>query len=139
MPTKNEIDRLAAAIHALRPDWPQRSVLTYIARQQAARPYVDLAIALTAVAVDPTSKTPKRVEEAGPWWAAAQAATGETTPTPGPGRAPRCPVYGHDVYAAPTCPGCRSHHLETGTWPHGTRHHQAPTPEAPDVRLPYRD
>lgn len=107
MPTKNEIDHLAKAINVLRPEWPIPSLTTYIARNHQSRPYADLAIALTAVAVDPASKTPKRVEEAGPWWQAAQVAfAGVTTPHVGPGRE-RCTKYGHEHYPAHNCPGCR--------------------------------
>ena len=135
MPTKDEIDRLAKSINVLRPEWPIPSLVTYIARSHTNRPYQDLAIALTAVAVDPRSQTPKRVEEAGPWWKAAQTVFAATTaPQVGPGR-DRCTVYGHESYPARTCPGCRTEHLTTGTWPTGTRHQEAGhTPTEPDYK-----
>lgn len=136
MPTKDEIDRIAKAINILRPEWPIPSLTTYLARNHQNRPYADLAIALTSVAADPKSKTPKRVEEAGPWWQAAQVAfAGETVPTVGPGKEPRCTVHGHEHAAARTCTACRTEHLTTGTWPTGTRHQQAgPSDHQPDAR-----
>lgn len=64
---KHEIDRLAAAVHALRPDWPLRSVVTFIAREIGTYAYQDAAVMLTWVATDPDTKTPRRVTENGPW------------------------------------------------------------------------
>lgn len=110
MATKEEIDRLAAMAHELRPDWPLRSLLTYLARNHATRAYRDLAVALAAVATDSATQTPKRLEESGPWWKAAQAAFGAETPTVGPGR-DRCQVYGHEHYPATNCAGCRTEQL----------------------------
>lgn len=79
-----EVQRLAIAINALRPDWPIKSLQTIIAAQ-APRAWGDLAVALTAVAVDPRSRSPKRVTEHGPWWAAAQVANGSgEQPPPAP-------------------------------------------------------
>lgn len=68
MPTQNETERIAAAIHQLRPDWPARSLITWINRNQAHRPYQDLALALTWIATDPETKTPDRANYPGPWW-----------------------------------------------------------------------
>lgn len=69
----NDIGRLAAMAHALRPDWPVKSVATYLHATHAKRGYRDLAVALAWVAADPSTKTPKRLEENGPWWLAAVA------------------------------------------------------------------
>lgn len=79
----NDLQRLAAAAHALRPDWPIKSLLTYLHAQHVGRPYRDLAVALAWVAADTATKTPKRLEQAGPWWDAAVAgdATRAATPT----------------------------------------------------------
>jgi hypothetical protein len=68
MPTRTELERLAAMASALRPDWPARSVLTYLERDQSHRAYRDLAVALAFVAADPVTITPRRLSEVGPWW-----------------------------------------------------------------------
>lgn len=70
MASKTEIARLAAALNRLRSDWPASSVLTYLQREHAARPWRDLAVAATWVACDLSSITPARLGENGPWWAA---------------------------------------------------------------------
>ena len=50
-------------------------------------------------------------------------------------REPKCHIYGHDTMPARTCPGCRTEHLTTGTWPTGTRHQEAGhTPTEPDYK-----
>ena len=64
---QNEIDRLAAAIHALRPDWPAHSLRTWLMGHCTATTYRDAAVMLTWVACDPSSKTPARMLERGPW------------------------------------------------------------------------
>lgn len=65
-----EIEKLAHAVNALRPDWLVSSLRTGIKTDLANRAYRDAALALVWVAVDPESKTPKRVTEDGPWWQA---------------------------------------------------------------------
>lgn len=78
-----EIDRLAHAANALRPDWPTISVRTYLTTRFADRAYADVATALVVIAVDPASRTPKRLDQPGPWWQAAEAAGGaQNTPQP---------------------------------------------------------
>jgi hypothetical protein len=79
MGTKLEHARLAAAANLLRPDWPTASLQTMLDRDHAPRPIADLAVALVAVAMDPTSKTPARLAEHGPWWN-----LGRDEPTPQP-------------------------------------------------------
>jgi hypothetical protein len=67
----NEKDRIAAATNALRPDWPTKSIRTLLDGPQLTnRSRRDVAVALAWVACDSASKTPARVLEAGPWWAA---------------------------------------------------------------------
>lgn len=103
-----EIERLAAAAAALRPEWPIKSLCTFLARDHAHRAYADVAIALTAIAVDPKTKTPKRMNELGPWWAAASAAFGDRANDT---RYERCTVDGHRSYPAANCGACRSETL----------------------------
>ena len=68
----HEIDRIAAAINCLRPDWPVASLRTLLAGPKLAhRPRRDVAVALVWVACESASKTPARVNEHGPWWLAA--------------------------------------------------------------------
>lgn len=75
---KTEAERLAAAVNAMRPDWPVASVMTFLSKPEISRrPYRDVAVALAWVATDPLTQTPARLLEAGPWWRATQA-QGET-------------------------------------------------------------
>lgn len=83
----HEAARLAAAINQLNPEWPRRSLQTFIETNLMDRPYRDAAIALTWIACDPLSRTPARVLEAGPWWRASLAdRLPENQPTPTPPR-----------------------------------------------------
>jgi hypothetical protein len=107
MPTDNELERLAHAANALRPDWPVRSVLTALARDHTDRAYRDLAVALVAVATDPRTKTPARLAEAGPWWHAARALDDTATEY----RFERCAIPGHGSYRADNCGACRSERI----------------------------
>ena len=79
---KIETARLATAIHALRPDWPTASLKTLIETRLTDHAWLDATLALAYVALDPNSRTPARVLEAGPWWEATRIATGEQTPIP---------------------------------------------------------
>lgn len=76
MMNENEIGRISAAVNALRPDWPTSSVRTLIETKLKTRTRRDVAVALTWVACDSTTKTPARVLEAGPWWNATNAEGG---------------------------------------------------------------
>jgi len=105
---RTEIERLANAAHALRPDWPVKSLCTWLARDHAHRAYRDVAVALSWIATDPQSQTPKRMNELGPWWNATQPAGGYTDV-----RFERCPEPGHKSYPAHNCGACRSEAVES--------------------------
>jgi hypothetical protein len=126
MPTADEIQRIAAAMNALRPDWRPSSLVTFLTKHHIGRSYRDLAIAGVVVASDPTTKTPHLLNGHGSWWVAAQAVMGSAAVigVPAPG-APRCEVYGHEHEVATHCRACKLDAAETGRWPDGTRHHQA--------------
>jgi len=98
---KADAERIAQAVHDLRPEWPAQSVLTLIGNSEdlRTRAYRDLAVAFTYVACDPASLTPGRVREQGPWWqhTNAQKATVSAVTT-------RCPD--HAAHAAWNCPDC---------------------------------
>jgi hypothetical protein len=69
---EHEIDRIAAAMHQLRPDWPVKSLKTMLHNPTLKdRPRRDVCVALAWVACEPNTATPGRVLEAGPWWRAA--------------------------------------------------------------------
>lgn len=108
MPTDTELTRLADMAHALRPDWHPRSVRAWLATHVRTRAYRDVAVALAAIACDSTTTTPARLDESGPWWAAAVAAGGTSTPLPGPGSSRRCDRPGHEHEPASTCRACRA-------------------------------
>lgn len=113
MATPTELERVAAAMHALRPDWRLDSLATFLAKHHAHRPYRDLAVAAATVATDPRTRTPQLLNEAGPWWSASQVAfDGAQQPTavPRPEDA-RCAVPGHDHELARNCRACRSEAL----------------------------
>ena len=66
MLTRQEGERLAQAVHALRPEWPVGSLLTFIGKRHA-RPLLDLTIELVWVAQLPETKSPARIDQDGPW------------------------------------------------------------------------
>jgi hypothetical protein len=69
MVNKQEAERIAASVNMLRPDWPKNLILAVLGDDRCIhRGYADLAIAMTCVAVDPTSQKPGRIHERGPWW-----------------------------------------------------------------------
>lgn len=118
MPDNDQIQRIAAALNALRPDWRAQSLVTFLTKHHADRPYQDLLIAGVIVALDPTTQTPQLLNQHGRWWVAAQQVAAATvTPTPGPGRRPRCTVSGHEHEAADNCRSCAADRLVTGDRP----------------------
>ena len=76
---ENEIERIAAAVNVLRPDWPTPSLRTFIAKKLGMRPRRDVAVALAWVACDSATTTPARVLENGPWWKAVAIEEATTT------------------------------------------------------------
>ncbi|MDK9341370.1 hypothetical protein [Propionibacterium freudenreichii] len=79
---QTEIDRLATAIHALRPDWPMTALRTFISVNLTGYAYQDAAVAMAHVACDPATKTPARVLASGPWWQATRPGTAHITDLP---------------------------------------------------------
>lgn len=59
--------RIAAAISLLRPEWSQYSLATLVEEFRGREPR-DVALALVWLAHDPTTRTPGRLREDGPWW-----------------------------------------------------------------------
>lgn len=108
MPSAAEIDRIAAAMNAVRPDWRTSSLVTFLTKHHAGRAYRDLAIAAVAVATDPKTTTPNLLNEHGGWWVAAQAVVGAPSLEL---RAARCAQPGHTSYLASNCGACRSEQL----------------------------
>jgi hypothetical protein len=84
--TSDEITRLAKAFTVLRPQWPYKSLHTYLTDKHSLRLYKDVLIALSWIAADPESRTPALLDRPGPWWDAA------VPPTHGPER-PQPPAY----------------------------------------------
>jgi hypothetical protein len=69
---EHEMDRIADAMHRLRPDWPVKSIRALLAKPElASRARRDVTVALAWVACESDSHTPARVLENGPWWRAA--------------------------------------------------------------------
>jgi hypothetical protein len=135
MPNDNELARLAAMAAALRPDWNPRSVRHHLAAKHRDKAYADLAVALTVIAVDPTTMTPARLDEFGPWWIATRfnAGRGET-PDIGPGRhEPRCQHPGHEHETAALCRLCRAETI-AGTAPEAPGNDPSPAPDLRAIR-----
>jgi hypothetical protein len=108
MASHTEIQRVAAAMHVLRPSWRTDSLVTYLSKHHADRPYADLAIAAVVVCLDERTNTPVLLSQQGPWWQAAYVGGQKPTPSIGPGSEPRCERDGHECYAARNCAACRS-------------------------------
>jgi hypothetical protein len=90
---ETQVHRLAGMAHALRPDWPVKSLVTFIDANLTARAHRDVAVALAYVACDPKSATPKRILEAGPWWRATAVEGNTTRP---PKREEACAICGRE-------------------------------------------
>ena len=108
--TDVEASRIADAIAALRPDWPARSLRHFVAGKLRGYAFADALVALAVVAADPTSETPARVLEPGPWWTATRANRTDTTYRPGPDGNP-CTVPGHEHERSDRCRLCRAEDL----------------------------
>lgn len=76
MLTRQETERLAQAVNALRPDWPTASLVTFIWKRNE-RPLLDLSVELTWVAQLTDSKSPARIDQDGPWKKATIGSTGQ--------------------------------------------------------------
>ena len=112
MASRDDIERVAQAMHAVRLDWPVRSLVTYLADHHGQHPYRALLVAGVVVASDARTQTPKLLEQHGAWWIAAQAAMGGDYTDR---LEPRCDKPGHGSYIARNCGACRSEELATDT------------------------
>lgn len=102
---RNEIQRLAAAGHRLRPEWRADSLETFIGKHLADRPFRDAAVALAWVATDDTATTPDLLRKSGPWWAVAASRTQDQPDGITP--RDRCPYHPDQPKA---CPDCAAYH-----------------------------
>ena len=106
MITKSEADRIATAITAARPEWSHAQIMGVLGKEsiREKRCYADTFHAMLAVALDPKTKQPTRVLEAGPWWgvgAALNEPINTTSLLPKPDFESGChiclrPALGHD-------------------------------------------
>ena len=123
---ENEISRIAAAISDLRPDWPAASIRTLLKSPELkSKPRRDVAVALTWVACEVDTKTPKRVLESGPWWRAAAVENPGTTIARPPKADEVCPS--HPASHRDNCAGCAADRLA------GTESPTRPTGPPPEV------
>jgi len=105
-----EIERIAAAINTLRPDWPTKSLITLMHRPELTnRPRRDVAVALAWIACETNTANPGRVIEAGPWWKAATIETPNSNRARPPKKTDECPH--HPGQWATSCGGCRADQL----------------------------
>jgi hypothetical protein len=110
MPTDNELQRLAAAANAIRPDWPIPSLVTHLLNHHTQRTYRDLAVALAWIATDPATNTPARLTESGPWWDA----TRPTKSSKPVGKVRRC--IDHPDQHASHCQHCIDQAVPKPAW-----------------------
>lgn len=69
MLSKDEAQRIASAVNALRPDWSINGLMSVLGDTRCRnRPRKDLTIAFVTLALDETSRKPTRIYEHGPWW-----------------------------------------------------------------------
>ena len=125
-----EAERIAQAINVLRPDWPVRSLITLMGREQLRhRPRRDVLVAFAWVAAETNTSNPGRVLEAGPWWKAV-AADGSTGGHPHPLRASdpeECRI--HAGQHRDHCSGCQADSLVGDSTPTPQRQRTGPTEE----------
>lgn len=67
MMTREDAERIADTMVAIRPEWVHASIMT-ILHDLRARTVRDVHLAAIWIAYDPTTRTPARLREAGPWW-----------------------------------------------------------------------
>mgnify|MGYP003489551565 FL=1 len=80
MLTKEEAQRIALCVSAIRPDWSTNGLMSVLADDRCRnRVPRDLTLAFVALALDPSSRKPTRIYESGPWWDVARPA-GQTPP-----------------------------------------------------------
>lgn len=115
MATQTEIERLAAAMHQLRPTWRVDSLVTFLTKHHSERAFSDLAVAAVIVTLDPKTQTPQLLNQHGPWWSAAYVGSGQGTEPVGPGNEPRCEKPGHEHELARHCRCCRAESLEAAS------------------------
>lgn len=108
MASREEIQRVAAAMNAHRPDWRLTSLTTFLTDRCAMKPYRTLAIAAIAIATDPKCATPNLLAQDGPWWAGAFQATGEKPPLVRPSDLPRCPTHDMQLPQSGLCSSCEA-------------------------------
>lgn len=67
MMTREDAERIADTMVAIRPEWTHASIMT-ILHDLRARTVRDVHLAAIWIAYDPTTRTPARLRETGPWW-----------------------------------------------------------------------
>ena len=112
MMTRDQAEKIAHAVHAIRPDWDTPGIIAALSRSRDRADTWQVAIAAITAAADNTNRTPAVIPLAGKHW---QTATTGTSPVIS-ARTPRCQVYGHEGYPAHNCAGCRTEQL-TGANP----------------------
>ncbi len=92
MLSRAEAERIAASGSALRPAWSQEQILAVLAdpRIRVHRTPSDTAAALARLALDPDTRQPTRMLEAGPWWTTNPADRGPVYRKPEPDDCHHC-------------------------------------------------
>jgi hypothetical protein len=102
-----EIQRLANAMNALRPDWKVSSLRTFLTNHFADRAYRDTAVAAAWIATDDKTNTPELLRQPGPWWNVGPAKPPGLVPRVGPEPGEeRCQFAGHEHESARRCRLC---------------------------------
>lgn len=81
MANQQAIERIAAAVNALRPEWPVASLVTMLTEKHQHRDARTLALAATWVATDRDTQTPGLLNTAAPWRAVSTLSDAEKHPS----------------------------------------------------------
>lgn len=74
-----DISRIAEIVNLIRPAWSTGLITTVLRDDRMIRrPHTDALIAMTVLALDPTTTRPGRVHERGAWWSAVETVSGGT-------------------------------------------------------------
>lgn len=117
MAEPKQLALIASIGHLLHPDWPERSLRTWIDTNYAGAQHngYQLAVAAFACWADPATNAWSRLKESGPWWRAAAAAgsTERGALTGPPRRGEDCEKHPGNYRDA--CAGCRADQLVEAT------------------------
>lgn len=131
MMTKDQAETVAAAVHAVRPEWDERGILTALGKARERGPAWAVAAAALIAAGRPENRTPAVIPLAGEHWSHT---VGEKRGTDGRTE-PRCQEHPYEL--AWNCRWCRAD--EIGGVPYTRTPKPEPEPRKAMPRIPNRE